>query len=229
MWQLRLMQRMSEIERQAAKEAKRQTGQGIASLLFGWELNKPEAYVDRMKREFNLRDYHQARALYESNPAYWEKLYGDDPVTSRNHSATAPSSLVPRQPPAGDPSYNLFDPSSMGSNALGPFGSGGRFVPRATTSSRPSDQPALPGKIDDSTPVRRLGARIGDTPGATVFDFGAPAVPFVSPNPIPRPGVPVTFDERFPAALPPTSAPGAASPDDLEAFRRQWIKAFMQP
>jgi len=116
----------------------------------------------------------------------------------------------------------------MGSNSSGPFGSGGRFVPRATTSSRPSDRSALPDRSDDSKPVRRL-ERVGDAPGTTVFDFGAPAVPLVSPGPIPRPGAPATFDERFPAALPPTSAPGAASPDDLEAFRRRWIKAFMQP
>jgi hypothetical protein len=136
---------------------------------------------------------------------------------------------VPRQPPAGDFSYNLFDPALMGSNASGPFGSGGRFVPRATTSLRPSDGPASPDTIDDSKPVRRL-SRNGETPGATVFDTGAPAVPFVSPSPIPRPGEPATFNERFPAALPPAGAPsGAASPEDLEAFRRQWLKAYMEP
>ncbi len=224
MWQLFLEQLMRDISRQTVRQGVR----GIGLTLIGGR-NKPEAYVDRHTREFNLRDHHQARALYESDPAYWAKLYGNDPLTSRNHPATPPSSLVPRQPPAGDPSYNLFDPSPMGSNASGPFGSGGRFVPRATTASPPSDRPASPGTIGDSTPVRRLGARIGDTPGETVFDLGALAVPFFSPNPIPRPGAPATFDERFPAALSPTSAPGAASPDDLEAFRRQWIKAFMEP
>jgi hypothetical protein len=203
--------------------------QKIANELLGWTLNRDEAYVDRIKREFNLRDYHQARALYDSNPAYWEQLYGDDPVTSRNHPASAPSSLVPRQPPAGDPSYNLFDPSPMGANAFGPFGSGGRFAPSATTSSRPSSGSVSPDTIDDSRPARRLG-RIGDTPGGTVFDSGASAVPFVSPSPIPSPGRPATFNERFPASLPPASAPTAtASPDDLETFRRQWLKTFMEP
>ena len=197
--------------------------QKIANELMGWTLNRDEAYVDRIKREFNLRDYRQARALYDSNPAYWGQLYGDDPVTSRNHPATAPSSLVPQQPPAGDSHYNLFDPSPMDSNASGPFGNGGRFVPRATTSSRPSNRPAWSGTIDDSKPVRLL-SRIGETPGATVFDIGAPAVPSVSPSPIPRHGEPATFSERVPAALP----SGEASPDDLEAFRR-WLKTFMEP
>ena len=180
-------------------------------------LNKPEAYADRINREFNLRNYAKAWELYDSNRAYWERLYGDDPVTSRNHPATAPSSLVPRQPPAGDPRFNLFDPSPMRSNASGSLGSGEQFMPGATPSLRPSDRSTSPDAIDDSTPVRRLGVPIGDTPSATVFDAGAPAVPFVAPSPIPRPGLQATFNGRFPA------------PDDLEAFRRQWLKAFMEP
>lgn len=187
--------------------------QKIANDLMGWTPNRDEAYVDRIKREFNLRAYAQARALYDSDRTYWERLYGDDPVTSRNHPASAPSSLVPRQPPAGDPSYNLFDPSPMGANASGPFGSSGKFVPGATTSLRRSDRMASRDTIDGSKPMRRL-SRIGETPGGTVFDSGAPAVPFVSS--IPRQPA-ATFNERFPA------------PDDLEAFRRQWLKAFMEP
>jgi len=226
MWQLFLEQLMREIQRQAAKQAVRQTGEGIASLLIDG-LNKPEAYVDRIKREFNLRDWHQARILYESDRAYWEKLYGDDPVTSRNHPVSPPSSLLPPQPP--DPSDGLFDPSPMGANASGPFGSGGQFVPGVPTSLQSPDGSA-PRTGVESKPVRGLGVRIGDTPGTTVFDSGAPAVPFVSPSSIPRPGSPATFNERFQASLAPTNAwPGGASFDDLEAFRQQWVKAFMEP
>ena len=79
-------------------------------------------------------------------------------------------------------------------------------------------------------PVRRLGVRIDDPSAATVFDSGASAVPFVPRGLLPVSGRPATFDERFPVSLAPTGAqPGAASSDDLEAFRRQWFKAFMEP
>jgi hypothetical protein len=170
---------MREIQRQAAKQAVRQTGEGIASLLIDG-LNKPEAYVDR---------------IYESDRAYWEKLYGDDPVTSRNHPVSPPSSLLPPQPP--DPSDGLFDPSPMGANASGPFGSGGQFVPGVPTSLQSPDG-AAPRTGVESKPVRGLGVRIGDTPGTTVFDSGAPAVPFVSPSSIPRPPRHSTNASRLP-------------------------------
>ncbi len=70
MWQLVLGQVMREIERQAAKQALWGTGKGLASLLLG-EANKPEAYADRINREFNLRNYAKAWALYDSDCAYW--------------------------------------------------------------------------------------------------------------------------------------------------------------
>ncbi len=208
--------------------------QKLANDLLGWKLNRDEAYVDRIKREFNLRDYHQARALYESNRGYWEQLYGDDPLTSPNHPASPPKSLLPRQPGAGDYRYDMLNPAATSGNAFGQFGTGGQFAPGSATHSRPlyamqSIGSTPPDATDDNKPVRRL-SRVGDTPAPTVFDSGAPAVPFVSPNPIPLPDSPATFKERFPAALPPPSAPpGPASPDDLEAFRRHWLKAFMEP
>jgi len=199
-------------------------------------LNKPEAYADQINREFNLRNYAKAWALYDSDRAYWEKLYGDDPVTSPNHPASPPKSLLPRQPGASDPEYN---PAATGANAFGPFGTGAQFSPGSATSSRPlyEMQSIVPPPIgstppdatDDDKLERRLGVRIGERRGSTVFDVRAPAVPFAAPNPIPLPGRPATFDERFPASLPATRAsPDGASPDDLEAFRRSWLKAFME-
>lgn len=68
---------MREVQRQASKQAAREAGKGIANLLIG-ELNKPEAYADRINREFNLRNYAKAWELYDSNRAYWKQLYGDD-------------------------------------------------------------------------------------------------------------------------------------------------------
>lgn len=74
-----------------------------------------------------------------------------------------------------------------------------------------------PEAAGDNKSVWRLGVRIGDTPNATAFDFGAPAAPFVLPNPIERGRQTAAFDERFPG------------PDDLEAFRRQWLETYVEP
>jgi hypothetical protein len=202
-------------------------------LMGGWTLNRDEAYVDRIKREFNLRDHHTARTLFDSSRAYWEKLYGNDPVTSQNHPGTPPRSLLPRQPGAIDPGHNLLDPAPTDGNAFGRFGTGGQFVPGLVTSSRPLYETqqiiSPPETIDESGPVRRL-VRVGSISNATPFDSGAPAVPFVPPSPILSPGRPATIEERSQIFLPPSAAsPGTTSPDDLEAFRRQWLRTYMEP
>ena len=201
--------------------------QKLANDLMGWTLNRDEAYVGRIKREFNLRSTAKARALYDSNRAYWENLYGDDPVTSPNHPASPPKSLLPRQPRSIDPGYSFLEPAPTYGGAVGRFGTAGEFVPGPATSSRPlyemqsfGSPPfglAPPDATGDNRPVRRLSARNGNAPVATVFDSGAPAVPFVSSSAIPGPGQSGTFNQRFPAL------------DDLEVFRRQWLKTFMEP
>ena len=88
--------------------------QKLANNLMGWTLNRDEAYVDRIKREFKLREYHQARELYEENPSYWERLYGSDPLTSQNRPASLPSSLVPRPPPAPGTELRAFRSNADG-------------------------------------------------------------------------------------------------------------------
>lgn len=195
MWRLFLEQLLRDIERQVVRQGKSQGVQKVGLDLIG-EANKPEAYADRINREFNLRDYAKAWNLYGSNCAYWEKLYGDDPLTSLDHPVSPPKSLLPHQP----------DTQSLVPSPIG---------------SMPPDA------IDDNKPERRLGVRIGDKPGSTVFDVGAPAVPFFSPNPIPLPGRPTTFDQRFEASS--SSAPDGTSSNDLEGFRRRWLKTFMEP
>ncbi|MFO1111743.1 MAG: hypothetical protein U1E61_21440 [Bradyrhizobium sp.] len=171
-------------------------------------------------------NYAKAWALYDSNRAYWENLYGDDPVTSPNHPASPPKSLLPRQPGSIDPGYNFLEPAPT-YGAAGQFGTGGVFAPGPATSSRPLYEmqslgsPPIgltpPDATGDNKPVRHLGVRTADTPAATVFDSGAPAVPFVSSSAIPGSGQSATFNQRFPAS------------DELEAFRRQWLKTFMEP
>jgi hypothetical protein len=232
MWQLFLERLMSGVQRQAVKQGVRGVGLGLIG-----GLNKPEAYADRIDREFNLRNYAEAWNLYDSNRAYWEKLYGDDPLTSLNHPASPSKSLLPHQPSAIVSGYNLLNPAAPGASAFGPFGTDGQFAAGSATSSWPlyETQSLVPPPIGstspdatgDDKPERHLGVRIGDRRGSAVFDVRAPAVPFASPNPIPLPGRPATFDQRFEASS--SLAPNGASSDDLGGFRRQWLKTFMEP
>lgn len=237
MWQLFLEQLMREVERQVVKQGVKEGVKTAGDLDSIHELTKPEAYADRINREFNLRDYAKAWTLYDSNRAYWEKLYGDDPLTSPDHPVSPPKSLLPHQSGAIVSGYNLLNPAAPGASAFGPFGTDGQFATGSATSSRPlyETQSLVPPPIgstppdatDDSKPERRLGVRIGDRRGSTVFDVRAPAVPFASPNPIPLPGHPATFDQRFEASS--SLAPNGASSDDLDGFRRHWLKTFMEP
>lgn len=107
----------------------------------------------------------------------------------------------------------------------------------SATSSRPlyETQSLVPPSIGSMPPdvtdhnrlERRLGVRIGERRGSTVFDVGAPAVPFASSDPFPLAGRPATLDQRFEASS--SLAPNGPSSDDLERFRRQWLKTFMEP
>jgi hypothetical protein len=83
----------------------------VTELLTSSEANKPEAYIDRIKREFQLPEYADALLRYNSNPAYWKKLYGDDPLNSPNHPVPQ-DALLPRKggsaPSSSDPVYRGF-------------------------------------------------------------------------------------------------------------------------
>ncbi|MGY3488887.1 hypothetical protein ACVW1C_006770 [Bradyrhizobium sp. USDA 4011] len=59
MWQLFL----DEFARRLISQAVKGEGWKAFQELFRNDLSKPEAYADRIKREFGLRDYPQARAL----------------------------------------------------------------------------------------------------------------------------------------------------------------------
>lgn len=61
--------------RQLLKEA----GRKIAGKLFNDELSGPEAYADRIKRDFHLQDYADAWALYDSDRAHWERYCSTRP------------------------------------------------------------------------------------------------------------------------------------------------------
>ena len=78
-----------------AKQLLRQAGKEIGNSFFNDEANGPEAYADRIKRDFKLDDYADAWALYDSDRAYWEKYYRELPdpdwknVTVRDSAAAA--------------------------------------------------------------------------------------------------------------------------------------------
>jgi hypothetical protein len=70
----------------AREAAKRIGGTIVANKIAGVdELNGPEAYADRIKRDFHLRDYADAWALYDSDRAYWEKYYRPQPNGPANN------------------------------------------------------------------------------------------------------------------------------------------------
>lgn len=188
--------------------------QAIANEIMKLKLNRDEAYVDRIKREFNLRGNEQARAVYDTNPTYWQKLYGSDPLNSPHHPASPPSSLLP--PSAGDRSNTYLSPEPMDPGMRGPFGTG-EFVPGPAVSSRPlyetrsliaSSDAAPRSAVDNGKPVRQL-LRVPDESQAP-FSAGASrgtAIPFVDEtirarqaldNSLPAPGAaPWDLSERF--------------------------------
>ncbi|MDO9294830.1 hypothetical protein [Bradyrhizobium sp.] len=86
----------------------------IADEFFNDELSKPEAYVDRIKKEYQLPERADALLRYNSDPAYWKKLYGDDPLNSPNRPVPQEALPPPRggsyrdAPSSSDPVYRGF-------------------------------------------------------------------------------------------------------------------------
>ena len=217
MWQLILERLALDLARKASNGVAREFGRRIAAEFSNGELNKDEAYADRIKREFRLRDYYQAWSLYDSDRAYWKQLYGDDPLNSPNHPTHPPSSLLPPDPSARDRGDIYLNPAPMDAGTHGPYGTGGQFMPGRAVASRPlyetrsfvpsSDDAAL-GGVDNGKPVRQL-VRVPNASQAP-SDTGASRVapiPFVDgtirtqqalDNSLPAPGVaPWDLSDRF--------------------------------
>ncbi len=57
----------------------KQTATRGLGVLISKEANGPEAYADRIKRDFHLHDYADAWSRYASDPAYWERWYAPPP------------------------------------------------------------------------------------------------------------------------------------------------------
>jgi hypothetical protein len=124
------------------------------------ELSKPEAYIDRIKREFQLPEYADALVRYYSDPAYWRKLYGDDPLNSPNRPV--PQDAL--SPPKGG-SYRGAPSSSD------PVHRGFPLIPDFITSFKCQALSIL------STPGSENGIRSGTLrlPSTTVLESGPPS------------------------------------------------------
>jgi hypothetical protein len=87
----------------AREAAKRIGGTIAANKIAGTDAaNEPEAYADRIKRDFHLHDYADAWALYDSDRTYWENYYYPRP----NGSAWNTESVQDSAAAAGVPSRN---------------------------------------------------------------------------------------------------------------------------
>lgn len=190
MWQLILERLALGLLEKANEKTAKEFGKWIAGEMLGTEVNKDEAYADRIKREFRLRDYYQAWSLYDSNRAYWRQLYGDDPLNSPNHPASPPTSLLPRPPSTRNRDDIYLNPVPMDPGTAGPFGTGGQFASGPAVSSSPlydrgsfagASEDAARGTVDKGKPVRQL-VRVPDAskPPTDGELHGAAPIPFVS-------------------------------------------------
>jgi hypothetical protein len=208
----------------------KQAGRKIGSRFFNDEANAPEAYADRIKRDFHLHDYADAWALYDSNRAYWERYYDPPPSgPDRNQVLVRDSAAA-----AGVPSrYNVFefgfpeagltpDHSEPFNNRFGKWASSpGRVVSQSPLGlsdsfgdrfgnwvSTPADD------FDNSSPVLRAleNYRRSMAPGGSTLTSAqgeTPPIPAFQPNAVYSPAG--DFYANFPgvsadAAAPSTSA-----------------------
>ena len=180
------------LARQLLKEA----GRKIGGRFFNDEANGPEVYADRIKRDFGLREYADAWALYDSDRAYWERYYDGRPrepdwqqtavrdsaaaagVPSRNNvfEYGFPQS-APAQPRSeGAPPVRKLTRQFMGADqsTIG----GGRAGEGAQLTGAYPSVPSLPA----SSPQSGSGQR-----SVGVFTAGASPIPYVpSPQNAPR-------------------------------------------
>jgi hypothetical protein len=180
-----------------AKQLLRQAGTRIGGKFFNDEANGPEAYADRIKRDFHMHDYADAWALYASDPAYWEKYYRPLPDPDAKGMMVQDSAAS-----AGVPSRNnVFEYGFPASNPTQPSIGGG-----------PAAQPAPPTGHDMN----------GYQPSRSVFDTGAPAIPYLPPaSQNIMGGIPGMMEEAglFDSLNPDQSAPGG-----LLGLLQEWMR-----
>jgi hypothetical protein len=75
--------------RLAAGGVERSVGRSIAKHVGAEEINNDEAFAQRINGDLHLGDFQKGMAAYQAEPAYWHKLYGDDPQFSDIHAPDA--------------------------------------------------------------------------------------------------------------------------------------------
>jgi hypothetical protein len=149
--------------------------------VFNDEANGPEAYADRIKRDFKLDDYAGAWALYDSDRAFWERYYRDLPRPDAKSDFVQDSAAA-----AGFP----------GRNNVFEYGFPGPVRPPMSEVS-PGQRSSIG---DGSIPTSGLAAGMTERPGMVPSAFH-PRVPRVSYLDDPR---------RTPRGLPTMLAEGGA-------------------
>lgn len=143
--------------RQLLNQAARTAGGKAAGQFFNDEANGPEAYADRIKRDFGLQDYADAWKLYNSDRAYWERYYSPPPEPDWNSASIQDSAAA-----AGVPSRNnVFEygfpesgPALAPSGEVPPDRRSTTYLPMAPQ-QRPGGLPGMmaeAGLIDPSNP-----------------------------------------------------------------------------
>lgn len=177
-------------------------GSAVANKIYGaGELNGPEVYADRIKRDFHLDDYADAWALYDSDRPYWENYYRSRPNGPANAEFVRDSAAA-----AGVPSRNnVFE---YGFPESGPARPPKGEVPPLRT----PNQPAW-----NNTFVRDSAKAAGIPSRNNVFEYGFPGSGGLQepaggeaqpsrPNISPRSSLPIRLDplasQREPRGLP---------------------------
>lgn len=166
--------------------AAKQAGSGIAAKLFNDVANEPEAYADRIKRDFKLHDYADAWALYDSNRAYWEKYYSPPPSEPDWKNTFVRDSAAAAGAPGPNNVFEYGYPDS------GPMQPSTGEMPPLRRSAIPSD-----------SSIGRSQAN-GPLP-SSAFVTGAPPIRYVSPA---SPAV-----AGFPGRLPEVDPADPSNPD----------------
>ena len=156
---------------QARKEPFRRVGKTIAGTLFPKELNAPEVYVERIKRDHRIADYYDAWQLYNSDPDYWERYYNAPPNDVEAKDIFVRDSAAQAGVPSrrnvfeyGYPDPDLRASSTQGSSPGRASGSGPSFADRFGdwTASQAGTMPAAGEAGDEPAAGARGSVRPAD-------------------------------------------------------------------
>lgn len=175
----------------AREVAKRIGGTIVANKMAGVEEpNGPEAYADRIKRDFHLHDYADAWALYDSDRPYWENYYRPRPNGPANNEFVRDSAAAAGVPGRnnvfeyGFPEFNSVRPSMGEPPSLripnGPAWNNAFIRDSASAAGIPSrynvfehgfpESSSVPAPISEAPSVRKLSTWYVRPDGSTVAD-----------------------------------------------------------